>query len=253
MTVPVQWVKADMRLTTIIGAAIAIVGLAACGSTVAPIVSPTLEPTVASTIAPTVAPTVAPTPTATPVLLSPPTGPPILTALCAPSPMKFAWTVSFGEKENNYNIDLSFNAGSTFTTEETSATQPYSFYTPNALDQGTILVRWHSYPSAGISAGTDADSVMCNPALLPPPTIFPLCRSGSGVYSWNVSSATQQVSWDIDIRYSLVGSWIFQSAGGNAGIDFDTPSAVGTRLYVRWANYPGDGTSTALADTTPCS
>jgi hypothetical protein len=254
-----------VKFAIVVGTAIAAVGLAACGSTVAPTLEPTVTPSIASTVAPTdaptiaatptatPAPTVAPTPTAIPVLFSPPSVPPILTALCAPGPMEFAWTVSFGERENNYNIDLSFTAGATFTMEETSATQPYTFHTPNALGQELILVRWHSYPSAGVSHGTNADSDLCNPALLPPPTIFPLCRSGGSVYSWQVSSATQQVSWDIDIRYSLAGSWISLSSGGNSAIDFDTPAAVGNRLYVRWAFYPGAGTSTALADTTPCA
>lgn len=104
-----------------------------------------------------------------------------------------------------------------------------------------------------MSDGTNADRDLCNPALLPPPTIFPLCRAGSRVYSWQVSSHTQQVNWNIDIRNSLVGEWIFVSTGGNAAVDFDTPSAAGKTLYVRWDWYPGAGTSTAHADTTPCA
>jgi hypothetical protein len=155
--------------------------------------------------------------------------------------------------ESDYNVDLSFTAGATFTTEEKSATQPYTFYTPNALDQQLILARWDSYPAAGVSAGTNADRNLCNPALLPPPTILPLCRAGGSVYSWQVSSDTQQVSWNIDVRYSLTGAWTFLNTGGNAVIDFNTPAAAGKALYVRWDLYPGAGTSSAQADTTPCS
>jgi hypothetical protein len=57
-----------MRLRTIIGTAVAALGLSACGSTVATTVSPTLTATVSSTLAPTGAPTptAAPTPTVTP-------------------------------------------------------------------------------------------------------------------------------------------------------------------------------------------
>ena len=59
-----------MKLTTIIGTAIAAVGLAACGSTAGapPTARPTLALTVAPTVAPTLAPTAAPTlaPTAAP-------------------------------------------------------------------------------------------------------------------------------------------------------------------------------------------
>jgi hypothetical protein len=56
-----------MKLTTIIGSAIAAVGLAACGSTAAaPTARPTVAPTVAPTSAPTSAPTAAPTATPTP-------------------------------------------------------------------------------------------------------------------------------------------------------------------------------------------
>lgn len=65
-----------MKRRAIITAAIATVGLAACGSSVAPTVSPTL----ALSVAPTGAPTVAPTPTATPA----PT--PTATSIPTPSP-----------------------------------------------------------------------------------------------------------------------------------------------------------------------
>jgi hypothetical protein len=256
-----------MRLRAIIGTAIAAFSLAACASSVAPKVSPTLEATVSPTIAPTVsptldptaAPTFAPTPTASPAPPTlppgpavPPPGPPILTALCAPSPMEFAWQVSFGEPESNYNVDLSFSAGGSFTTEEASATQPYTFDTPNAEGLGVLIVRWDSFPSAGMSTGTNPDSDLCNPALLPPPTIYPVCRAGSSVYSWQVSSDTEQVNWNIDISNSLAGTWTFVSAGGNAAVDFNTPTAAGKTLYVRWAWYPDAGTSTAQADTTTC-
>src|ERR1700726_2239287 len=63
-----------MKLTTIFGSAIAAVGLAACGSTVAPTISPTLPLTFA--------PTVAPTPTATPS----PSESPSSSASASPSP-----------------------------------------------------------------------------------------------------------------------------------------------------------------------
>ena len=58
-----------MKRTTIIGTAIAALGLAACGSTVAPRVTPTPATTVTSTPAPTATPV--PTPSPTPVPPSP--------------------------------------------------------------------------------------------------------------------------------------------------------------------------------------
>ena len=58
-----------MKRTTITGTAIAALGLAACGSTVAPRVTPTPAPTVTSTPAPTA--TAVPTPSPTPVPPSP--------------------------------------------------------------------------------------------------------------------------------------------------------------------------------------
>jgi hypothetical protein len=63
-----------MKLTTIFGSAIAAVGLAACGSTVAPTISPTL------------ALTVAPTPTATPIPTPSPSESPSSSASASPSP-----------------------------------------------------------------------------------------------------------------------------------------------------------------------
>ena len=68
-----------MQLTTVIGTAIAAVGLAACGSTVAPTVSPTSALTVGATVAPTTSATPTPTPTATPTPSATPTSaPPVL-------------------------------------------------------------------------------------------------------------------------------------------------------------------------------
>lgn len=56
-----------MKLKTVIGTAIAVVGLAACGSTVAPTVSPTVPATNVSTATPT--PTAPPTAVPTPTLI----------------------------------------------------------------------------------------------------------------------------------------------------------------------------------------
>lgn len=61
LSVPVEW--AAMKRRTIIGAAVAVVGLAACGSTV----TPTVRPTPASTATPV--PTPSPTPVPTPPLV----------------------------------------------------------------------------------------------------------------------------------------------------------------------------------------
>lgn len=156
-----------MKPTTLLSAAVIAIGLAACGSTVAPTLAPSVSPTLAPTFTPTVAPTPTPTPaitpsaapTATPTPPSP-SGPPVLTALCAPNDTEFAWQISFGETLSNYNVDLSFNAGATFPVKETSTTQPYTFDTPNAPDHQLILVRWDSFPSM-VSNGTNADSTLC--------------------------------------------------------------------------------------------
>jgi Concanavalin A-like lectin/glucanases superfamily len=59
-----------MKRTTITGTAIAALGLAACGSTVAPRLTPT-APTISANAAPTVTPTPAPTPSPTSVQPSP--------------------------------------------------------------------------------------------------------------------------------------------------------------------------------------
>jgi len=77
-----------MKLTTIFGSAIAAVGLAACGSTVAPTVSPTLALTVGGTLAPTpsATPTATPTPTPTALTATPtpvPTTPTITVTACS--------------------------------------------------------------------------------------------------------------------------------------------------------------------------
>ena len=59
-----------MKRTTIIGTAIATLGLAACGSTVAPTVTPTPATTVASTPEPTATPEPTPSPTPAPLVVT---------------------------------------------------------------------------------------------------------------------------------------------------------------------------------------
>jgi hypothetical protein len=70
-----------MKLNTVIGTAIAALGLAACGATATPTVSPTLAPTVSATVQATTATTATPTPTPTSI---PTTAPPTDTP--SPSP-----------------------------------------------------------------------------------------------------------------------------------------------------------------------
>jgi hypothetical protein len=243
-----------MKRTRIIGVAIAALGLAACGPTVAPAVSRTLESTAPPSLAANDAPAFGPTGTPTPESPAPPSAPPILTALCAPNPRELAWRVSFGEPESSYNVDLSFNAGATFTMEEKSATQPYTFDTPDASQYTLILVRWDSYPAAGVSNGTNADPEPCNPALITPPFVLPVCRPSRSLYSWQASNTAdiQLVNWNIDFRTSVSGDWTFVSAGDSGGVEFNTLSSAGKTLYVRWDWYPNGGTTTAQADTQIC-
>jgi hypothetical protein len=68
-----------MKVTIVIGSAIAALGLAACGATVAPTVSPTL-----ATVGATVAPTPSATPTATPISTPAPITPTITVTACDP-------------------------------------------------------------------------------------------------------------------------------------------------------------------------
>jgi hypothetical protein len=75
-----------MKLTPILGSAIAAVGLAACGSTAA--APPTARPTLSLAAAPTVAPTATatPAPTATPIPTPSPSDQPSPSASASPSP-----------------------------------------------------------------------------------------------------------------------------------------------------------------------
>ncbi len=73
-----------MKVTIAIGYAIAALGLAACGSTIAPTASPTPALTVGATVAPAPSATVAPTPTATPISTPAPVTPTITVTACDP-------------------------------------------------------------------------------------------------------------------------------------------------------------------------
>jgi hypothetical protein len=62
-------------------------------------------------------------------------------------------------------VDLSINASASFPIEETSATQPYTFDTPNTNEYTLIQARWDSFPSF-VSDGTEANRYPCvTPAL----------------------------------------------------------------------------------------
>jgi hypothetical protein len=95
-----------MKVTIVIGSAIAALGLAACGSTVAPTVSPTPALTVGATVAPTPSATVAPTPsatpTATPISTPAPITPTITVTACDPVGTAGGGTIAWSGAGNVY-------------------------------------------------------------------------------------------------------------------------------------------------------
>jgi Concanavalin A-like lectin/glucanases superfamily len=97
-----------MKRTTVMGTAIAALGLAACGSTVAPRVTPTPTTTVSSTPAPTATP--APTPSPTPV---------------PPSPIH--WWQAEGNANDSVGMDNGTLVGVTFGPGVDGTDQAFSF------------------------------------------------------------------------------------------------------------------------------
>jgi len=117
-----------MKRKTITGTAIAALGLAACGSPVAPRVTPTPAPTVTSTPAPTATPP--PTPSPTPVL---------------PSPTH--WWQAEGNANDSVGMDNGTLVGVTFGPGVSGADQAFSF--SGAADQVV-------FDTVGGNPGTDA-------------------------------------------------------------------------------------------------
>jgi hypothetical protein len=144
-----------MKVASILGTAIAAVGLAACGSPVAPTVSPTLAPTVSPTVASTLAPTVAPTPTPTPALVPPP---PTILPLCQAGSNAYDWQVSSVTQQDNWNIDYRYALVGVwiFLPNKNAA---IDFETPSGVGK-TLYVRWDSYRDAGTSTA-QADTTPC--------------------------------------------------------------------------------------------
>lgn len=87
-----------MKVTIVIGSAIAAIGLAACGSTVAP----TVSPTPALTVGATVAPTPSATPTATPISTPAPITPTITVTACDPVGTAGGGTIAWSGAGNVY-------------------------------------------------------------------------------------------------------------------------------------------------------
>src|ERR1700733_14194140 len=146
--------------------------LVACAASPKPTPSPSATASLAATAVPS--PTATPSSATTPTSSQPPSGPPVITALCAPNSTEFAWQVSTSDTGlADYSVDVSFNASATFPVEETSATQPYTFDTPNGGANSLIQARWDSYPSL-VSNGTEADPYPC---VAPTLTLTTSCAS----------------------------------------------------------------------------
>ena len=124
-----------MQRTTIAGAAIAALGLAACGSTVAPRVTPTPATTVTSTPAPTATPVPSPSPTSVPT--SSPT--PVL-----PSPTH--WWPAEGNANDSVGTDNGTLVGVTFGPGVYGTDQAFSF--GGAADQ-VVFSTYGGNPGTG--------------------------------------------------------------------------------------------------------
>jgi hypothetical protein len=273
-----------VKRTTIIGTAIAVVGLAACGSSS---VTPTARPA-------TPTPTEATTPTATPTSTS--TTTPIPTpshsespsssASASPSPTEgpcgygpcqtgagWGTTCAVSGTAQGGILIVTWNAGygqdapvvpDTITVDGNTLD-----VTRNPFTSGPYSVGGHSftYPEGeGPSAlGSFPFTVSaCVAPTLPvlPPTIVPACQPASNVYAWEVietwqgpTEVTKQDElgdFSVDERPNPGWSWdrVFSS---QLSLTFETPTSDGKTVYVRWHDYPGAGTSTAQADTTRCT
>jgi hypothetical protein len=135
-----------MKLPTIIGAAIALVGLAACGSTgAAPTARPTPTPTVAPTATPTVAPTA--TPTATPTPTPKPRGTYVTTTCAVPGTAQGA-AVTFHNVVIGDWLLFGYSDGPQYK----FTSNPYTF---GPVDVGTWPWKiWNDQKAAFIAHGT---------------------------------------------------------------------------------------------------
>lgn len=157
-----------MKLTTIIGAAIVAVGLAACGSRAAPTVSPTLAltvaPTVPAAIGPTATPTQTPTPTATATPTPAPTATPatptlVLTETCdSTATAAYAGTVSFSGGIEGYVFSVygpgpaPFNYNSQVTTDANGDGTLTPVATPPPSLGSTVGTYEYAYAPDGVSS-----------------------------------------------------------------------------------------------------
>ena len=138
-----------MKLTSIAGAAMLAVGLAACASTAAvpPTASPTLAPTVAPSAAPTSTPTATTAPTATPIPTTPSPRPGVyVTVTCSNVPVMWAQPFPPGSilgiaTWHNLTIGDDFGIGLDLTNLVTSPTMSVGVEgignANNAFQQGT--------------------------------------------------------------------------------------------------------------------
>ncbi len=273
-----------MKLTTIIGAAIAVVGLSACGSSSVPPTARPATPTPTEATTPTATP--APTPTATPIPTPSPSESPSSSASASPSPTEgpcgygpcqtgagwgptcavpgtarggsliITWTAGYGQDAPVVPDTITVDGNTLAVTGNPFASGPYS-------------VGDHSFTYPG-GEGPSGDSSFpftisaCAAPTLPvlPPTIVPACQPASNVYSWQVietwqgpTEATKQDElgdFSVDERTNPSRSWVLVSSN-HLSLTFETPTSDGKTVYVRWHDYPGAGTSTAQADTTPCT
>ncbi|MGA3184170.1 MAG: hypothetical protein ABSE52_06195 [Candidatus Dormibacteria bacterium] len=175
-----------------------------------------------------------------------PTSAPTVSALCAPSSGNYAWQVSYGTTEANYNIDYAATLGGPWT-EVTSGTVPFTFTSPSTLGSH-LYVRWDSAPTV-VSGQLTADTTSCWTS---PPSVAPQCSPSSGTYAWLVSSGMIETNFNVDYSGTGTGAWT-EHASATVPFTLTTPSTLGSHLYVRWDSNTLEGTGQLAADTSPCS
>jgi hypothetical protein len=143
-----------MKLTTVFGSAIAAIGLAACGSTVAPTVSPTLAPTLPATTSPTGTATPTPAATSTPAATPAPQTL-VLTETCdSTSRGAYPGTVSFagGIEGWVFSVYGPGPAPFNYNSKVTSDANGDGTITPVAAVWSTVGAYEYSYAPDGVSS-----------------------------------------------------------------------------------------------------
>ncbi|MGD1033833.1 MAG: hypothetical protein ABR977_05330, partial [Candidatus Dormibacteria bacterium] len=102
-----------------------------------------------------------------------------------------------------------------------------------------------------VSAVGGVGALAATPGYTTAPVVTAVCSaSPSSTNGWQVSSTLTVPNYNIDYSATGTGGWV-EVTSATVPFTFDTPTSLGTKLYVRWDSAPSKTTGPVSAASCP--